>query len=293
MAITTCCAIAQQTPKSVEAVTKQVPTDQAAIKDQAEFLLKNVPASPLPAGSIKLDIMRKRAKALQEQHAAYAKDIASGNKVPFSHLRDARARHEQEVLVLRNHIGEISNEKDPKKRKIISKALFAALQPVGGFLEHASIGKGYTNLLSRDQQQELTRLERDWDIAGRDYAEDVAPLVTLGPGWLYTLTNLSAPITVKAPPSSTVLFRTHGGGFFSNKLSIIAVRANKEGIATAEWVTYGDSIADTTIGIRSIDAPPAHELIITTVQPKLRDLPEISQIPVKAPVKTPESIPSK
>lgn len=278
-----CCILPANAQAPLDKVKKQVPTEQDAIKEQAEFLLKNVPAAPLPAGSTELDAMRKRAKSLQEKHTAYAKAVASGKVDPFSHLRKARPQHERDVASLKNHITQLNNEENPSKKIEISKLLFIALQPVGHLLEFADVGKGYANLLSKDQQKELTRLEKDWDLAGKDYSTDASPLVVLGPGQLYTLTSLSVPIIVKVPPSSTVLFHTHGGGFFSNKLAIIAVQANKEGIATANWVTYGDSIGDTQIGVRSLSAPLAHNLIITTVQPKLRGLPAIPAIPKQVP----------
>ncbi len=98
--------------------------------------------------------------------------------------------------------------------------------------------------------------------------------VALGPGTLYTLTHLSVPLEVKAPPSSTVLFHTHGGGLFPNKLPLISVIVDQTGIARTEWITHGDAVADNIITVRSPQAPTLGEFGITIVQLKLRDLPE-------------------
>lgn len=41
--------------------------------------------------------MRMRARALQEKHARYVKDIATGKILPYAHLRKARPQHERDV----------------------------------------------------------------------------------------------------------------------------------------------------------------------------------------------------
>jgi hypothetical protein len=46
-------------PKAAESARKQIPTDPKAAEEVAEFLAKNVPAAPLPAGSTKLDTLRR------------------------------------------------------------------------------------------------------------------------------------------------------------------------------------------------------------------------------------------
>jgi hypothetical protein len=53
------------------------------------------------------------------------------------------------------------------------------------------------------------------------------------------------------------------------------VQANEAGIAQTEWVSYGDSIGDNVIGVRSKAAPPAANLTVTTVQLMLSPLPEL------------------
>lgn len=262
-------------PKTLNAARKQVPTDPKAVAEIAEFLVKNVPAAPLPAGSSKLDAMRARALQLQKQHAQFSDDVASGKVNPFAHLIAARPQQIEDLKALTISLREINTEIDPVKKEALLKAVFIALQPIGSYLEIAEPGKGYTNILSKDQQAELTRLEAAWDTADQDYDTKNLPLHFIGSGQLYTLTNLAVPLTVKAPPLTKVIFQTHGGGFFSNKLALIEVEANNEGFATADWVTYGDSIGDTVITARSASAPPAQNLTITTVQLKLSALPEL------------------
>lgn len=265
------------------AAHKQVPTDKEAAEDVAEFLAKNVPAAPLPAGSDKLDAMRARAAQLQKHRAHYLQDIASGKTNPFAHLYAARPQQIEDLKALTFSLREINNETVPSKKQILFNTFFTALQPIGSFLEIADPGEGYTNILSKDQQAELSRLEVAWDDADKDYNTAAKPLLITGPSQLYTITSLGFPIIVHAPPSSKVIFQTFGGGFFSNKLALIEVEANKEGIAQAEWVSYGDSIGDTFIGVRSKSAAPTQNLTFTTVQLKLSALPvlpkNLPQIP--------------
>ena len=69
-------------PKALDSVLKQIPTDPKAAAEQAEFLAKNVPAAPLPAGSTNLDILRDRAANLRKQQEAYLKNVAEGVATP-------------------------------------------------------------------------------------------------------------------------------------------------------------------------------------------------------------------
>jgi hypothetical protein len=125
-------------PKTVEAARKQIPTDKNAA-EQAEFLAKNVPAAPLPTGSKNLDVLRARAAAIQNQHAQYLADIASGKINPYAHLIEARPKLIEEHKALTLALREINSEEvknDPYKKQLLFKAFFAALQPVGPYLEN-------------------------------------------------------------------------------------------------------------------------------------------------------------
>ncbi len=73
-------------PKALDSVLKQIPTDPKAAAEQAEFLAKNVPAAPLPAGSTNLDILRDRAANLRKQQEAYLKNVAAGVATPAKTL---------------------------------------------------------------------------------------------------------------------------------------------------------------------------------------------------------------
>lgn len=262
---------------SATAAAAQIPTDSETAAEQAEFLAKNVPAAPLPAGSTQLDALRARAAELQKQHAQYLADIASGKSVPYAHLHGTLPERREELNALTLSLEGIQSESDADKKQLLSKAFFAALQPIGSYLEIADAGNGYVNILSEGQQAELTRHGQAWDTADRDYDTKAKPLQMIGPGLLYTITNLSVPIIVQAPPSSKVILQTFGGGFFANKLALIELQTNEAGIAQTEWVTYGDSIGHTVIGLRSKAAPPAENLTITTVRLSLSPLPELPQ----------------
>jgi hypothetical protein len=270
----------ERKPKVLDSAQKQIPTDPKAAAEQAEFLKKNVPAAPLPAGSPHLDSLRARAVELQKQHAQYLQDFAAGKTIPHAHLHETLPQRTQDLKALTLSLDQVKSEADPSKKQLLSKAFFAALQPIGSYLEIAAANTGYVNMLTEQQQAELTRLEQAWEAADKEYDNKPQPLHFVGPGHLYTITSLSVPIIVQAPPSSKVIFQTFGGGFFPNKLAIIEVQANAAGIAETEWVSYGDSIGDTVIGARSKSAPLAENLTITTVQLQLSPLPEL---PIQLP----------
>jgi hypothetical protein len=214
---------------------------------------------------------------VQKQHAQYLADIASGKIIPNAHLHETLPQRTADLKTLTSSLDQIKTESDPDKKQLLSKAFFAALQPIGPYLDSDPAGEGYVNLLSDQQETELTQLEQAWDSADRAFDTKAKPLHFHGPSQLYTITSLSVPIIVQAPPSSKVILQTFGGGFFPNKLPLIEIQANEAGIAQTEWVSHGDSSGDTVIGARSSAAPLAENLNITTVRLQLTPLPEIPQ----------------
>jgi hypothetical protein len=196
--------------------------------------------------------------------------------------------------MLQIYAGNLGREEDPTARDVLEKTLFTALQPLGTFLEYADQGKGHVNVINKQQQIELERLEKAWLDAQVNHAPDAAPITYIGPGRYYTLTNLSATLTVKAPPNATVYFHTHGGGLFPNSLPIIEVKADEDGIASTKWITYGDAFGDSEIGVRCPQAPSNGGFTITIVKLMLRDLPEIPvKLPTQSPTLPPVQIPTK
>jgi hypothetical protein len=263
-------------PKALDSAQKQIPTDPKAAAEIAEFAAKNVPAAPLPAGSTHLDILRDRAANLRKQQEAYLKNLAAGTVTPFPEIAEARPQHEKEVATLTQSLGAMAAEKDPLKRETLSKALFVALQPLGSLLKYADYVKGYQNVLSPDQLAEFKRLEAAWEAAAVNHPPKTTPLSIVGPSQLYTLTYLSVPLIVKGAPNSTILFRAEAGGLFSNKLSIIEVKTDANGLATAYWSTQGDAIAHCPINLLSPSAPTdGTSFNITTVKLELEPLPNM------------------
>jgi hypothetical protein len=261
-------------PKALDSVQKQIPTDPKAAAEIAEFAAKNVPAAPLPAGSAHLDILRDRAANLRKQQEAYIKNIAEGVTTPFPEIVEARPQHEKDVAALTLNLTDLANEKDPAKRDLASKALFAALQPLGSLLKYADYAKGNQNVLSPEQVSEFKRLEAAWEAAAVNHPPKTPPLSIVGPNQLYTVTYLSVPLVVKGAPNSTILFRAEAGGLFPNKLSIIEVKTDANGIATTTWTTQGDAIAHCPITLLSPTAPTdGTSFNITTVKLELEPLP--------------------
>ncbi len=112
---------------AVDTAKKQIPTNKDALENQAKFLKGNAIAAPLPAGSPKLEAMRKRSKALLEKHTAFMKEVSAGKVDPSAYLRKLRPQHEKEVQNVKNLIGQLSREEDVVGREKIAQALFIAL----------------------------------------------------------------------------------------------------------------------------------------------------------------------
>lgn len=260
---------------TLDAVRKQIPTDPKAAAETAEFFKKNVHAAPLPAGSPQLDILRDRAANLRKQHEAYLKNIADGTAKAYPELVEARPHHEKNVDSLTKDLTALAAEKDPTKRELASKALFVALQPLGPLLLDADYAKGSENILSPEQQNEFKRLEAAWETAAVNHPPNTPPLTIVGSSQLYTLTYLSVPLIVKGAPNSTVLFRAEAGGLFPNRLPIVEVKTDSNGLATTAWSTQGDAIANCAISLRSPNAPTdGASFNITTVKLALAPLPD-------------------
>ena len=180
------------------------------------------------------------------------------------------------MAALTQSLAAVAAEEDPLKREALSKALFAALQPIGPLLIYADYVEGYENVLSPAQIAEYQRLEAAWDAAAVNHPPNTPPLAVVGPAQLYTLTHLSVPLIAKGAPDSTILFRAQGGGLFSNNLPIIEVKADAAGIATAFWSTKGDSIAECAIDLLSPASPTdGTSFTITTVKLELAPLPGV------------------
>lgn len=261
---------------TLESARKQLPTDPKAAAEVAEFLSKNTPAAPLPAGSTHLDVLRDRAANLRKQQEAYLKNVADGVAKPFPEIAEARPQHEKEVATLTQSLQAIAAEKDPVKSETLSKALFVALQPIGPLLKYADYVAGYQNVLSPAQVEEYNRLEAAWEAAAVNHPPNTRPLTIVGSSQLYTLTHLSVPLIVKGAPNSTILFRAQAGGLFSNKLPIIEVKTDANGLATTFWSTQGDAIAHSPIDLLSPAAPTdGTSFSITTVKLELEPLPSM------------------
>jgi hypothetical protein len=260
---------------TLDALRKQVPTDPKAAAETAEFLKKNVPAAPLPAGSPQLDILRDRAANLRKQHDAYLKNIADGTAKAYPELVEARPQHEKDVASLTKDLTALAAEKDSAKRDLASKALFVALQPLGPFLLDADYAKGAENILSPEQLAEFKRLEAAWEAAAVNHPPKTPPLTIVGPSQLYTLTYLSVPLIAKGAPNSNILFRAEAGGLFPNRLPLIEIKTDSNGLATTSWSTQGDAIAHCSISLLSPAAPTdGISFNITTVKLVLAPLPD-------------------
>ena len=269
-----------QSNHQLKQLSKVAPDPQSANK---------IVVPPLPAGNKRLDEMRKRSKALLEQRAAYLKKVAEGKIDPHANLRKLRPQHQRQLTDLQNSLKNWRSEKNSAQREILEKALLVALQPVGPYLEHASVGDGYINLLTEKEQAAMVRLDKLWESSNAGPAK-ASPFL-MGPGEVYTLTKLSVPLVVRVAPSATVYFRSHGGGEFPNGIATIAVKADQNGIASTRWITHGDSVGDSMIGILADGSSSMSKITITTVGLNLIPLPEPKKLP--AAPKVPNALGAK
>lgn len=274
-------------------VPRPLPTEKAAILSQADSLAKNVIAPPLPAGSPKLAALRARVTNLQQKQMSYLQDLSAGKTMPFPEIHEQWPAHQITVKNLQTSLQALSEEKDPQKRAELSKAFFAALQPIGFLLQDADYVESFSGLLTPAQATELKALEKEWDALVPTFqSEQEMEKMSFGAIGLqeaHTLLNLSVPLRVQAKPKSLVLFRAHDGGQFENGLSIYKTVADEAGIAEAHWVSHGDAISISHIDYRSPglfkegDAFRVRTVRLALKAPVAFHFPELPKTPVPAP----------
>ena len=213
-----------------------------------------------------LSEIRKRTKDLQLMQADYLKRLSEGEVTPFPEFREKLPELQAETQRLSQELADLLALKpgDPKLLEG-SKTLFAALQPIGQYLQDADHAPADVRLSSTEVT--MLRAIEKMDHGPSDAEEEEGELEIVGDSVSYTLLNLSVPITVKAPKGASIFFQTYGGGQFSNGLPLAKVVADKEtGLASLEWSTRGDAVSEVPITISSPNAVNQIEFSIQVVQ---------------------------
>ena len=220
--------------------------------------------------------MRKRAQLVIKRHADHRKGVAEGKIIPWAELRAEWPKWETQVLNLQRSHAAMIAETDPKKRLPLSKAFFAALQPIGPFLQPATFRRSDLSLTPK-QAAELETLEfADTGPALPDPKGKM--LKTLTPTDVFTLIDLSIPIILRGPPETEIFLSAGGGGSFENGLPMQRIKTDKQGIAESSWVSRGDSIG---LSVLTASTPMCINEInyqVEVVQLALIPLPELPSV---------------
>ena len=258
------------------AQAQEIPTETPN-KKQAEAAAdtaKKAIVAPLPAGNEKLDHLRSRMAKLHESQAAYAKALAEGKAQPFPDIKEAWPSYEEKAKRISADTLKMEAEQDPAIRATLAKGIFALVQEVGPFLKSADYTEQPPVPLTKEQVDEVARLEKAWDEAeSTPYKNDEAGnphrLVAISPSYQFTINHLAVELKVKALPGWKVYFDSADGGEFPNGLMLTEVVAGEDGIASVLWVSHGRGVGACEVGVRctgmAYGMPPFHIEVVKPV----------------------------
>ncbi len=254
------------------------PSVRSSVESQADFLSKNVPAAPLPAGNPRIDAMRDRIKDLHKSQAQWFADVSSGKVIPFEHIVKNRPLHEVELQKLKDSLATLATVKDPKENKQLASSLYHAIQPLGFLLEPALPGDVPDFPLSGAQIEELKSI--DQSLAGEleDPGPDSPKLTPVPLAPIYTIVGLSVPLEVHTQPGIDIVFSSPDAGVFENDLSLVAVRADEDGIARTEWRSRGNATGDAQVIATTPGLDLETSFSVHIMDLKLRPLPSFAEI---------------
>ena len=123
-----------------------------------------------------------------------------------------------------------------------------------------------------DPQKYLNTVEpgRVWQPAQPGFR--IMQALAVSPLTSEVLQGEAVPLRVKAIPNAPVTFTSFDLGAFSNRLTSITVAADKEGIATAQFVGTPGTYNDVNILAASPVTSGQVKFVVTVVVPKLREL---------------------
>jgi hypothetical protein len=222
--------------------------------------------------------IRERIGTLHARQADYLRKVAAGEVKPDDDLRKQWPQIQQQAGELRGMIVSLNSlSEDSGERPSLEGKLLGSLQHIGIHLESASHPAFAPRVLDAADIAEMERIEKA--IAGMKFGDRASakPVKLLDPAPSFTLIHLPVPIVLQCRPGDSVFLASTTGGAFHNGLSLIELKADKEGIAKTTWTSIGDAVGDCDITIYSQAAIETQQLRIKVVNPALPNLDGLPQ----------------
>ncbi len=225
-----------------------------------------------------LEMFRNRAATMRLQQKEYLEKLAAGEITPWEDLRKSYPLMQKQLEELKNSLHSIETEKDPVKRAEIRKVVQTALSFIGPYLKPADPRETDTSLTA-EQVTELDQFEAAKRALKPTGNHVLKPLSKRS---IHTLLDLEVVFDVQGRPNETLYVEALGGGSFSNGLSVMALNADKEGVASINWISRGYSIGPGVIRVHS-SALNILDFSVNVVKLELKNLPDLKQLTDLAP----------
>ena len=230
-----------------------IPTNKKGIENAAataKEALKPAAHQLDPARSKRIARFHKLAAAAQQSTTQFHRNLASGKAQPWQHLRQQFTEIKKSIPSLETTRNQILSENNPLRRSELTAAFQLALQPIGHYLRHADPRECDLTLTPK-QVTQYKLLETQINTIQPDDKHALSPIT---PSQTYTMHGIPVTLKIKAPAGASIYLESHGGGKFSNGMAITKITADKNGIATAKWLTQGDSVGPAMISATSPQA---------------------------------------
>jgi len=220
--------------------------------------------------------MYKRVLALQEQRATYLKGLAEGSTRAFPNVVENWEFYQSQVAELTRAYQNFQSTESSDERAKLAIPLYAALQPIGPWLDNAR-HSNYQKVIATDEYvSEHEGLQKRYQETRSAGPQGKMKLTT--PGYSFTLKHLPVPIQFVGPVDSEVLLYSEVGGTFPNGLSYTSVKTDDKGLASTSWVSKGEAVATCSILYRGIDLSEKGRINISVKQLSLLPLDQISPV---------------
>ena len=255
--------------ENLEDASKQVPTNQEAIEDHAEFHANSLAND----SKTKSEAIAARIKFLQQRQAEYLKDVAAGKIKPNADLIVKWDGIQSDVFALRKSISDLNQYEVGNPNRAIGEAkVLNALQSIGQYLLPASHPNFTPRTLDKSQVAEMDRIAKA--IEAIDYGSEAdrknaKPVKVVGSSIMFTLIHLPVPLVLQSAPNEKIYLSADTGGEFSNGLSLIELVADEQGTAKTTWISSGEAVGTCDLSIFSKVAIERQQIQIEVVAPSL------------------------
>ena len=225
----------------------------------------------------KVDPRFLRVQQLHQRRKAYIADYANGAVRPFPEIVKNWPTYQSKLANLKALHETWRSTSDASEKAKLQARLLTDLQPLGSFLRSASHKGSIAKKLSAAEQDEVKSLAKQYNsVAEYEGEEDVVTLTSLPSP--YTLKFLPTPITFSAPAGTEILLSSETAGRFSNDLSRIKIKANKQGVASTWWISYGGAVSTSTVTYRSASTVGVQTIYPVVQRLEMLDLETLSPV---------------